>query len=97
MQILVHEIGHNLNMRHDFLRIQNGQKVARVSSHGLACTNVGGYMDYWVDKNQWSPCSLEDITKYYNYVGSYSYGHNCMQLLPGDPLILSFNLRKRGI
>ena len=42
-QILVHEIGHNLNMKHDFKRSKDDP---RFSSKGARCTGIGGYMDY---------------------------------------------------
>jgi len=78
-QILVHEIGHNLNMDHDFL---NGDTNSpRVSSTGAACTNISSYMDYNNNPNKWSPCSVEDITTYYNSIGPNNYGTTCMTLL----------------
>jgi len=78
-QILVHEIGHNLNMGHDF---RNGNPNSyRFSSTGEACTAVNGYMDYRSNPNRWSPCSVEDMTRYYNQVGPDNYGSTCMTLL----------------
>ena len=84
-QILVHEIGHNLNMRRDFVSISgsypNHVKTPRTSSSGAACTDVDGYMDYYVNPNKWSPCSVDDITQYYNQVGTVAYSTTCMTLL----------------
>jgi len=72
--IIVHEIGHNLGMLHDF----NGRPGnMRRSSRGEACTNVGGYMDYLSSPNRWSPCSVEDFTNYYNLVRR-SRGRFCL-------------------
>lgn len=80
-EILVHEIGHNLNMAHDFGSSPNDP---RTSSTGAPCTNVNGYMDYRPNPNKWSPCSVEDITAYYNSIGPNNY-KNCMTLLGDDP------------
>jgi len=84
-EILVHEIGHNLNMRHDFVSISgsypNHVKTPRTSSSGAACTDVDGYMDYYVNPNKWSPCSVDDITQYYNQIGPNTYSTTCMTLI----------------
>ena len=66
MQIVAHEIGHNLGMYHDFG--DGGTSDNRVSSKGESCTGVGGYMDYIPNPNKWSPCSVEDFTNYFNLV-----------------------------
>merc|ERR1712029_1145747 len=81
-QILVHEIGHNLNMAHDFTN--NNPDSPRYSSTGQPCTDIDSYMDYYNDPNRWSPCSVEDITAYYNSVGPEVYGNSCMTLLDDD-------------
>merc|ERR1712142_433340 len=72
--IIVHEIGHNLGMGHDFIGSPGNM---RRSSRGEPCTNVGGYMDYLSSPNRWSPCSVEDFTKYYNAV-KRSTGRFCL-------------------
>ena len=77
-------------MRHDFLAIQNGRKTPRFSSNGTACTDIGGYMDYFISKNKWSTCSVEDITKYYNQIGPNTYGTTCMTLL-GKSIFTKFD------
>ena len=44
-QIIAHEIGHNLNMLHDFADDTPG--VTRFcDTDGSSCTNDGGVMDY---------------------------------------------------
>jgi len=80
-QTLVHEIGHNLGMRHDFVEQMSNPRTA---DNGQACTNVGGYMDYRPNPNKWSQCSIEDLTKYYNNVRTQS-GQFCLPLLTGGP------------
>ena len=40
-------------------------------------------MDYYNSPNVWSPCSVEDITDYYNSVGPDTYGNACMKALNG--------------
>ena len=60
-QVVVHEIGHNLGMNHDFDDYGN----PRYSRSGRPCKDVGGYMDYIPEPNNWSECSVEDFTAYY--------------------------------
>jgi len=81
-QIVAHEIGHNLNMDHDF----NGSPSnKRYSSSGALCTGINTIMDYYQpDPASWSACSVEDITSYYNSVGPSTYGSSCMTLLGDD-------------
>merc|ERR1712029_129074 len=81
---LVHEIGHNLGISHDFSNSNENPpppKINRYSSTGQPCTDVGGYMDYFGIPNTWSPCSVEDMTSYYNEVGPDNY---CMSVLGDD-------------
>ena len=47
-------------MSHDFLNSDPQQK--RTSKLGVACTGVGGIMDYFNVKTKWSVCSVEDFT-----------------------------------
>ncbi len=53
-----------MGMRHDFLLGDPSKK--RTDSKGNACTGIGGVMDYSDIFNQWSTCSVEDMTKYIN-------------------------------
>ena len=45
LQIVAHEIGHNLNMAHDFINNTPGQ--TRRDRNGTSCTNKKAVMDYY--------------------------------------------------
>ena len=64
LQTLVHEIGHNLGMKHDFGK----NDATRKAKNGVVCTKAGGYMDYVAFPKKWTQCSIEDFTAYYNSV-----------------------------
>jgi len=85
-QVLVHEIGHNLGMMHDFgpQGVWTDTSVVRKADNGQTCTGVGGYMDYRPNPNKWSQCSREDFTKYYNYIKNVQ-GSWCLPLLTSNP------------
>lgn len=79
-ETVAHEIGHNLNMDHDFKSDGSGQRIPKSSSDGRPCTNKNFIMDYYQpNPRSWSPCSVEDINRYYRATGGY--GNNCMQAL----------------
>ena len=44
-QTIAHEIGHNLNMEHDF--DPNPGDSRTCTTDGSSCTNIGGVMDYF--------------------------------------------------
>ena len=48
LQIVAHELGHNLNMRHDFIDPFSVPKTDRFSANGTKCTDDNGIMDYFV-------------------------------------------------
>ena len=75
---MVHEIGHNLGMMHDFDGNVLYNRYADEDETEL-CTGVGGYMDYFNDPNQWSKCSVNDFTTYYNDAIELS-GEFCLKL-----------------
>ena len=60
LQILAHEVGHNLGMEHDFVGAPGNN---RYDSQGRLCTGIGGVMDYYGEVFQWSTCSIEDFNK----------------------------------
>ena len=79
LQIVVHEIGHNLGMKHDFEVVPIlGIPLPRFSSQFHLCSNPLYYMDYGKFPKTWSPCSVEDFTKYYNDVISVR-GKFCLE------------------
>lgn len=63
---VAHEIGHNMNMRHDFIKTPGG---VRLDSKGKSCTNIGGIMDYFGTADKWTSCSVEDFTALANQQG----------------------------
>ena len=58
IKIIAHEIGHNLNMPHDFHG--SDKNNARTDKRGNKCY---GYMDYFPNTNYWSPCNVEAFTR----------------------------------
>ena len=74
---IAHEIGHNINMKHDF--DNNTPGYPRICpTDSSSCTNIGGIMDYFQeDPNKWTCCSRYDYTEYFN---QYNNNNNwCLQ------------------
>ena len=83
LQSVVHELGHNLGMGHDFLDEVVFPATSNVikASNGKVCTNVGGFMDYGQNPNQWSACSREDFINYWDEIYAQK-GQFCLD--PGE-------------
>merc|ERR1712110_1302043 len=76
-QVFAHELGHSLNMPHDF----KGQSTstARTDSSGKSCLTVAGMMSYKQTKTTWSTCSKEALAAHFKIMqaGSNSQITNC--------------------
>jgi len=71
-EVVTHELGHNLALKHDFdddVKQQTGQMVPR-KVNGVDCA---GYMDYISHTDGWSACSVQDFTNYFNRYGASDY------------------------
>ena len=77
LQIICHELGHNLGMTHDFTDPFTSPKTILRDSKGISCTDANGVMDYYVTVQKWSTCSVEAFTQHYNNVVN-SDGKFCM-------------------
>ena len=66
-------------MAHDFsFNIGRDIQIPRFSSNLTMCNRPEFYMAYGRNPNQWSPCSVEDFTLYYNMVKRMSFGKFCL-------------------
>ena len=67
-EIVAHEIGHNLNMEHDFGKDESKTRFCKTDNS--ACTGINGIMDYWYPNHGltliWTCCSRYDYTIYFN-------------------------------
>ncbi len=83
-------MGHTLGMLDEFKEVDTSDHIDEINdpltnteiidSNGNSCTNVGGIMDYAGNSTQWTTCSVEKFTDYYNEVIAKN-GQFCMDLL----------------
>jgi len=63
---MVHEIGHNLGMAHDFDLYPDLTEKTRYASNKQKCTDTGGIMDYNQEYSRWTQCSNDDFQEYFD-------------------------------
>jgi hypothetical protein len=71
-------------MTDDFIRPFSLPKLIRYDSAGNSCTDINGVMDSTDTPEQWTSCSVESFTAYYNKIIARQ-GRFCMNN-PGKSL-----------
>jgi hypothetical protein len=64
-EIICHELGHNMGLKHDFTKDEAGNRAPRYDSQGNDCQGLGGVMDYMAS-TLWTSCSNEFLQAYYD-------------------------------
>ena len=71
LQLVAHEIAHNLGIYHDFDKENEGDDRPDTENHGNCSPdgfNVNSIMSYGQQREIWSSCSRENFKEYYNNV-----------------------------
>merc|ERR1712020_365337 len=83
-QTFAHELGHSLNMPHDF---KGSGSTPNKDSKGKSCLTVAGMMSYKKTKTTWSTCSKEALAKQFKIMqgGKNKNIKNCKKGSSGSP------------
>ena len=68
-QVLAHEVGHSLGLKHDFIEsgtLDQPIYTPRKDKKGKKCNGIKSVMDYKNKIDKWSTCSYEDFEDIYN-------------------------------
>ena len=68
-QVLAHEVGHSLGLKHDFIEsgtLDQPIYTPRKDKKGKKCNGIKSVMDYKNKIDKWSTCSYEDFKDIYN-------------------------------
>jgi hypothetical protein len=79
LQVIAHELGHNLGMPDEYIWSLTPPGFILRDSKGVSCTSDNGVMDSKLFPKKWTTCSVEMFTCYYNHILN-THGHFCMEL-----------------